>query len=254
MINNKNIPYFIIVALVAIIIIMSKCNTDLKQESFIANNNLKVSNDSLVIIKNKYGQEIAERGILISDMKGLKELNYELYKEVEELKKGTGNKPKIIIKTETKIVHDTVFVNTSITALNDSLYEIDFAYDTTYSGSNSRTIEGVATIGLVYLDSSKYNLVKSNKFKITKDQMNIDATLAIGEKDGQLKVWLKSDYPGFSTESIEAVTLDPEIHPELRDLNKKSFTIGPYIGIGIGQNFTLSPSIGVGVQWAIFKF
>lgn len=254
MIKKANIPYLIIGVLIIIIAVMSKCNSDLKEESFIAQNNLKVSNDSLIVIKNKYGQEITERGVLISDMKGLKELNKKLYDEVKKLEKGTGIKTQVLIKTETKIVHDTTYLQSDITALNDSLYEIDFSYDTTYTGTNSRAIKGIATIGLVHLDSSKYNLVKQSSFKLTKDEMNIDATLAIGQKDGELKVWLESDYPGFSTESVDAVTLDPEIHPELRQLNNKKFTVGPYLGIGIGQNFTLSPSIGVGVQWAVFKF
>lgn len=255
MINKTNIQNLIIIFLVIIILIISKCNRNLKQDNFIANNNLKVSNDSLVVIKNKYGEEIAERGVFISDIKGLKKLNKELYDEVAKLKNGTGAKPQVIIKTITKIIHDTTYLNTDIIALNDSLYEINFSYDTTFTGSNKRTIEGVATIGLVYIDTSDYNLIKRSNFKLTKDEMNIDATLALGQKDGELKVWLKSDYPGFSTESIEAVTLDPKIHPELRTLlNNKKFTVGPYIGIGIGQNFILSPSIGLGVQWAVFKF
>lgn len=254
MMNKKNIPYAIIGVLIAIILVLSKCNTDLKSENFIANNNIEVVQDSLTTIENKYGDVYAERGVLITDLKGLKDLNEDLYDEVKKAKKGTNIKPQVVIKYETKVVHDTIDLSTNTISLNDSLYKLDFAYDTTYTGSNSRSIAGNLFIALQQNDSLKYNNLLSKSFQITKDEMNIDATLILGQKEGDLKVWLKSDYPGFNTDAIEAVTLDPKVHPELRKINDKKFSVGPYVGIGVGEGLKLSPSIGVGVQYSIFKF
>lgn len=32
------------------------------------------------------------------------------------------------------------------------------------------------------------------------------------------------------------------------------FSVGPYVGIGIGENFKITPQIGVGVQFSVFRF
>tara|TARA_R110000796_G_scaffold44977_2_gene109241 strand:- start:475 stop:1245 length:771 start_codon:yes stop_codon:yes gene_type:complete len=253
---NKNTLIYIL--LVGIILLLAKCNSDansnLDAQTIISQNNIEVLNDSIKTIKFNNGTLISERGVLITSKEDLKELNKDLYEDIKDLEKTIPNmKPTVVVKYITKIEHDTTYIKSNIVALNDSTYRLKFNKDTTYNENNSRHLEGSITINILK-DSSKFDSLDVSKVTISKDIMNMDATLALGMKDGKLKVWLKTEYPGFQADEIDAVTLDPNIHPELRKLNNKKFSIGPYVGFGIGQNLSISPSIGIGVQYSLFKF
>ena len=256
-ISNNNL---IITVLIVVIMLLAKCNHDSNNEykklELISQNNIEVLNDSINNYRTVNGSLIQERGVLIATEKELKDLNMELFQVVDDLKKELPNKskPQLVIKTVTELIHDTTYLDASLLTTNDSSHTVNFSKDTTYSENNYRKLAGTIDFNLISDSCSVYNSVKLGDVKITKDEMKMDATLVLGTKDDKLKVWLKSDYPGFNAESIDAVTLDPDIHPELRKLNNKKFSVGPYIGIGVGQNFTLTPSIGVGFQYNLLKF
>tara|TARA_Y100000389_G_scaffold51024_1_gene46747 strand:- start:1139 stop:1927 length:789 start_codon:yes stop_codon:yes gene_type:complete len=250
---------FIIALLVGVIILLVKCNSDsrkdLKAQIIISQNNIQVLNDSVKYLKGKNGQFIAERGVLIADKKSLKELNSELYDKVNGLEKSIPNlKPKVVIDYKTKIEHDTIYISSDLKTVNDSSYIVNFKKDTVYDENNSRSLAGEISIGLLVDSISKYNNVKVSNVKLTKDIIDMNATLVLGTKDKELKVWLESNYPGFEASKIDAVTLDPSIHPELKKLNNKKYSVGPYVGLGIGQNLSILPSFGIGIQYSIFKF
>ena len=250
---------FIIALLVGVIILLVKCNNDsrkdLKAQIIISQNNIQVLNDSVKYLKGKNGQFIAERGVLIADKKSLKELNSELYDKVNGLEKSIPNlKPKVVIDYKTKIEHDTIYISSDLKTVNDSSYIVNFKKDTVYDENNSRSLAGEISIGLLVDSISKYNNVKVSNVKLTKDIIDMNATLVLGTKDKELKVWLESNYPGFEASKIDAVTLDPSIHPELKKLNNKKYSVGPYVGLGIGQNLSILPSFGIGIQYSIFKF
>lgn len=250
---------FIIALLVGVIILLVKCNSDsrkdLKAQIIISQNNIQVLNDSVKYLEGKNGEFIAERGVLIADKKSLKELNSELYDKVNGLEKSIPNlKPKVVIDYKTKIEHDTIYISSDLKTVNDSSYIVNFKKDTIYDENNSRSLAGEISIGLLADSISKFNNIEISDVKLTKDIVNMNATLVLGTKDKNLKVWLESNYPGFEASKIEAVTLDPSIHPELKKLNNKKYSIGPYVGLGIGQNLSLTPSFGIGIQYSIFKF
>lgn len=257
--NHKSIDYKIITIaiLVIVIIFLQKCQSGATQEAYILKNNLAVSQDSVTHYKTKQGTLVYEKGVLISTSKSLSELNYSLQQEVKQLKKDIDAEPTIIIKEEIVIIHDTVLVeNVTTRWLNDSTFNVVFSHDTIYDTiGNSRSIAGSLVSEIRKLDSNKYS-VNVTEFMLTEDEMVMHSTLAIGEtEDKKLKVYVTSKYPNFNAKSIDAIILDPNIHPELRKLsNNKKFTVGPYIGIGIGQNFTFTPSFGIGLQYSLFKF
>lgn len=257
---NYNIPTknLFIGVLLIIILFLAKCSGDIndkyKAQQIISKNNIGVLTDSIKTYKSKNGTLISERGVLIADKKELKELNIGLYEKVEDLEKSIPNmKPQVVIDYQTIIKHDTVYLNTSLVSNNDSTYTITFTKDTTYSEGNSRELSGSISINLE-ADTSKFNNVVVGEVELSKDITHMNATLVLGNKDGQLKVWMESEYPGFEPSEIDAVTLDPKIHPELRKLDKKRFSVGPYIGLGLGENLSIKPSIGVGVQYNLIKF
>jgi len=250
---------FIIALLVGVILLLVKCNNDsrknLEAQSIISKNNIQVLNDSVKYLKGENGQVIAERGILIANKKDLKEINSQLYNKINDLEESIPNlKPKVVIDYKTKIEHDTVYISSDLEFINDSSYIVNFKKDTIYDENNSRSLEGKISIGLLADSISKYNKVKVSDVKLTKDIINMNATLVLGTKDKELKVWLESKYPGFEASKIEAVTLDPSIHPELKKLNNKKYSVGPYVGLGIGQNLSILPTFGIGIQYSIFKF
>ena len=84
--------------------------------------------------------------------------------------------------------------------------------------------------------------------------MYFNAEIVFSEKDDKIIASVISKHPGFSAESIQPVTLDPKLHPELKKLNNKRFIIGPYIGIGLGSNLQLAPQIGIGLNYKIIAF
>lgn len=262
---NKEIStnHIIIAVLIGVILLLAKCNSDVnskyKAEQIINQNNIEVLNDSVKTYRTKNGSLISERGVLIAEKDDLKSLNKDLYDKVNELEKSIPDmEPQVVIEYRTKIVHDTVYLNSDIVAINDSTQKITFNKDTTYVGNNYRNLAGAIWVHLKADSTNIYNKVELGDVLITKDEMNIEATLVLGYKgegkDKVLKVWLETKYPGFQADEIEAVTLDPMIHPELRKLNNKRHSIGPMIGIGIGQNFQFQPVIGIGYQYSLFKF
>lgn len=244
--------------LILAILILVKCNSDTsktyKKQQLTSQNNIETLNDSLYQFKAKNGSLITQSRILISDKKDLKSLNKELYKTVRELEKDIQNiKPQVVIKWKTRIVHDTTYINPKTLYLNDSTFVLTFRKDTLYDEFNSRFIEGNFTINLID-SNSKYNKLRVSDIAITKDETNITASLVLGMKDDKLSVFLKSDYPGFDIDKVDAVILDEDIHPELRKLNnKKNISIGPYFGLGLGKDFNIQPSIGLGVQYNLIK-
>jgi hypothetical protein len=254
-----NISYMTIIAiLIGLIFLMTKCKNDqitkLESENIITKNNIEVLTDSIKTYKSQNGDLISERGVLVSTKRELKDLNKELYDEVKELEKEIPkSKASVVIKYKTKIVHDTLFIKSNLVSINDSTYKLKFDKDTIYDENNSRHLSGVVTINLSK-DTNNYSGLTVSHIKLTKDIVNMDATLVLGTKDDKLKVWVKSDYPGFNTDEIDAVTLDPNIHPELKQLNKKKHSIGPVIGVGINHELKVVPMIGIGYQYNILKF
>ncbi len=252
---NKN--HIIITLLIGIIILLAKCNSDVnsnfKKQEIITKNNISVLKDSVKKYKTSNGNFISERGILIADKKELKDLNRDLYDNINRLEKELNAKPKVVISYKTKIIHDTVYLNNEREFINDSTVLVSFYKDTSYNKNNSRNLEGEILIELIK-DSTDFNDIVINHVKITKDDIKIDGNLILGMKDGELKVWFESSYPGLDVDEIEAVTLDPDIHDELKKLNNKRWSVGPYVGIGVGENLKISPSIGIGIQFKLFKF
>ena len=88
-------------------------------------------------------------------------------------------------------------------------------------------------------DSTKLDLKIKNEYSII-----------IGEeKDGFLKkksfVEIINKNPYSMTESLRTYEVSQK---------KKKFSIGPYIGYGIGVNFIPQATVGIGLTYSLFKF
>lgn len=241
----KDISFFLNLTLIGVLIILSKCNTNLKEENYALDNNLKVLTEKTNKLELQNGRVVYDRGVLLTDIGRLQELNKDLYKKVKEFEE---LKPQTVVTSKVSIVRDTFYLNNNIQKLTDSTYKVKFCYDTVYNETSSRTLRGLMLL------SKTNDSLDIEKFKITEDVIRMNNTLMLGEKDGRITVWLHSDYPGLSVEEIDAVILDSKKHPILKKLNNKKFSIGPYVGVGINGDFRLEPTFGIGLQYRIFKF
>jgi hypothetical protein len=235
--------------LIASLITMYKCNNlinnklkiDLEKEK----NNTSVLSGKVETFKNENQRIIFERGVLLTDKKDLEKYNKRLFDEINKLK---GIKPNTVINSINKVDIDTFKLISSISKNTDTTYTIDFSHDTMYTQYDGRSLKGILDL-LVKKDT-----ININRFLITQDILKIKKTIIIGEKDNQIKVWISSEFPGFSSEEIDAVILSEKMYPFLKKLNNKKFSVGPYIGISYDSKTIVRPNIGIGLQYNLLKF
>lgn len=230
-------------------------NSELKKENLISINNSNILKDSLIKYKTKSQSLINEKGVLISDMNTLKSINNDLYKDIKKLQKNIPHKvkPIVAVSVESKISNKLDSTKTTLSVLNDSSYTIEFKKDTSFGNNNARRLYGNLSVN-IYNDNTNIPRLNVGKVYIEKDEIDLSASLLLGLKDGELKVWLTSDYPGFDASKIDAVTLDPDIHPELKKLNNKRHSIGFSAILGFTPEMKVVPVVGFGYHFSIKKF
>lgn len=179
-------------------------NHKLKQQLTVADHNIKALNDSIRITIDKQGKEEANKLALLTDkVSNLEKLNTELYAEVKNIK----GKVSTIIKTDIKVLHDTVPLIVKA-GLVDSTVRADFSFDTTYSPGNFRKLSGYTKYSL------KDNLSSGT---LTRDELGIKLVTGIKNLDkGKPEIFIKSDYPGLSVSSLDGAVLDPNLFKRKR--------------------------------------
>lgn len=224
--------------LIALLLFLSIASIDScvrnKAELKDANQNLIALNDSVRYVKNKNGALEAQKALLIADNKDLKKLNSDLQ---DELKSERG-KVIYIDKIQTKIVHDTTYIHTELV---DNKFA--FAYDTTYSKGNSRTLAIEGEVNGNDVDC-----------KIVKDEFSVAIVTGIKKENGVAQIFVRSDYPGFNVSSIDGAILSQDDPIFAQDAKKKHFIIGPQVGIGVSAGLKLTPYIGAGLTYKIIAF
>lgn len=186
-----------------------------------ANHNIIALNDSIAYYTNRLGNEVATRLIYETDLKGLKQLNKDLYEEINALKL---KKPETVIKyvTETTLPqNDTIFL------VEDNRLDNDFEFSDEWRSLN----------GNVKLIDNNLNL------SIYKETINSDFIVSL-DKDNRIHI--TSSCPYIKVNNIEGFTLPKQ--------KQKHFHVGPMIGIGLGSEFKVEPFIGVGLTYSIFSF
>jgi hypothetical protein len=184
--------------------------------------NLDALNDTVRIQKNKAGEATYVRKTLLADKKSLEKLNKDLKDELDKQEGKVIVIEKVI--TETKV--DTHYVNNYLTSYQNGNYSLDWKYDSLFSVNNYRKFSG-------------------------KSFFTVDT------------IFVTPKYPGMKITEIEGAVIDPHKSDVLKTMfpNKK-WSVGPYVGIGIGAGYGLNGNpiagpvfnIGLGVQYSLFKF
>lgn len=198
--------------------------------------------------KNKVGELEFSKNILVSEKKDLANLNKELSDELKKTKGDVYELNKYIIYLKGRPQP----IPTSIT-ITDSIIKLDWEKDTIFNVGNSRFIKGQTKFkAKIFKDSIIFSDVST---LLINDDIKLTVFQGFREKDGNLEVFVRSNYPGFELKDLNSVIVDPKEHPILQKFSEKPkrFGIGFYGGYGLGIN-GFSPQIGIGLQYNIIRF
>ena len=247
--NKQRNTLLLLVIIMGIILLISfKSCTNANNQIKINEQNIKALNDSVRYNKNKVGDLEASKNVLITEKKGLGDLNNDL---ATELKKEVGKVyelNKFILSLKNK-PGDTVWMVNTLIKYPNGEYGLAWTHDTLYTGYNGRSIAGVSKFRI------KDSVIVPTSTFISKDEVNFSIVTGLRQKGDDLEIFIRSDYPGFNVTGIEGAVIDPKNNPILKKYTvQKKWGVGPYVGVGVGINLKPSIQIGIGVHYSLFRF
>lgn len=243
LLKKINLNTILIIAIVIISILwLRQCNrtSNLNDDLKIANMNRIALLDTITTYETKSGKLVFEKNALIASGKELEQLNSDLAKEVKDLK----NNPKIIIKTVTKIVHDTTYLNNTIIKYADGSTGLKWKRDTVFT-PDSLNYQSLAGESRFLIDTVSGEVIDKGTILSTNEfGMSFTTGLTTG-KDGY-EIFIKSDYPGFKATQINGAIIDKKMIKS----NESSIAFGPSLGYGIifGNNGNVNHGVIIGVS------
>jgi len=209
----------------------------------ITEQNNKALNDSLRVSETKRGDLIVSKNVLIAEKGNLKDLNSDLS---DELKKVKG-KVRELTKIVGEISADTVKITNTLIKYPDGSLGLEWEHDTIYSTDNERHLTGISKFKLDSL-----GIVTPLETTITRDEILFKLVTGLREKDGNVEIFVTSDYPNFGVIELDGAIIDPKKHPIMKKFtDKKRWGIGPYVGLGLNVNTTPTANVGLGVSFGI---
>ena len=254
--SNKTLVTFIAGA-VFVLFFLKQCNqiSNLKQDVKFAQedadrnlNNFKASQDSVTVLRNNNGDQLAEIRSYEFDLSQLQESQKSLtkkYKKALALNKDLNN-VNSLISAELEI-KDSIDIKTNTEVIDTTTSRITFNSDKDFGNGNTRILSGFST---VKYDFGKFEVLDT-KFEL-KQTLSLMAAIEAGE-DGADRLKLSTSYPGLEIKDIENINL---VNTRLnRKFEKKA---GWGIGIGVGYGINLNnnqvistgPNIGIGIYWS----
>ena len=253
--GNKNTLTFVLGALF-VLLFLKQCNqvASLKQDvkyaqedANIALNNLKASQDSVTVLRNDNGDQLAQIRSFKVDL-SIKDNNLikmtKKYKNALDLNEDLSD-VNSLISAELEI-KDSLLANASVTQIDSTSAEVTFTSNEDFGNGNSRSLFGTS---IIKYDFGQFKVLDS-KFELTQ---TLSLMAAIENIDGADRLKLSTSYPGIEIKDIENINL---INTRLnRKVQKKagwSIGIGVQYGINLNNNQVIStgPSIGLGVYWS----
>lgn len=247
--NQRNILLLLILLLGLFSFMMVNRSRNLNNKLQISKQNNKALSDTVRVEKNKYGDLVASKNILVSKSKKINELNSKLGKELKKTK-GKVRQLNTLVGKLGKPIHDTLTIVNEVIKHSNSKYGLSWKYDTAYDESNRRHIAGISEFKVIDDDS-----IIPLTTTITEDVVEFNLTTGLREKNGNVEIFATSKYPGFEVLELDGAIIDPKKHPVLKKFTKKKkWSVGPYIGIGFGSDLNSSMQVGVGVSYSLIKF
>ena len=253
-INSKLFLYLILI--IISLLILKKCNgkDDSEFKISILEQNNRALSDSISFYRSENGALNFSISGYISDINNLKHTNKELY-DISKRQKGeilSLNNTNIILKQEIKDLMDALDKERSeqgdIIRINDSTYVAPWKLHYDWKNGNYDIFHGETFI--LVGDSS--NLTHKETF-LTRRESSVNLIFGQRVENGNLRVFVESDYPGLTTSSLQGVLIDPNSSKYIKGLiNKKQYfpnTRSVGIGFSVGYNvLELKPYVGVGIN------
>ncbi len=248
--NAKNQRNILIIILILLLVGFGYGVTrmsSLKNQLAISEQNNKALSDSVRVNKNKIGDLEFSKNILVAEKNELASLNQDLANELDKEKGKVRELTKIVGSINNT---DTVYIENTLIVYADGTHGLQWEHDTIYDEENSRHLAGISKF---IVDST--GAITPLETEITKDVINFNIVTGLREKDGNIEVFARSDYPNFEVSELNSVIIDPKKHPVLKKFTRpKRIGIGPYLGVGVGSSFKPELQIGLGVQYSIIRF
>jgi len=277
----KSKTFLVIMVIIMALSLGRSCakTRDMERKNKKQEQNIAALTDTIRMEKTKSGkQEVTIAGFVVST-KELEKLNKDLSNELKDQKGRVISLGKIIfqLKQDTAVLRARINYLESIMSqpiqINDSTYNIPWLLKYDWDSTNYDIYKGQTSIGItakkpvsIFLlsDNKTYNTqfdnqfnasfdLKHNKTELLERTTQIDLTFGQEIIDHQLRVFVKTRYPGFSAKSLAGVLIDPNTNPYIKGLMKKkkwfpntwSVGIGPSLGYNI---LTFKPYLGIGVN------
>jgi hypothetical protein len=215
--------------------------------------NIKAMTDSLRV-SNEGGREVYSKYVTEFDnIRQLRRTMPELFAEI----KGIKNLASVTnVSNFNYTYNDTITnINTDSKQLNDSTYVLHWLYT-----RENRTLEGQTMVNLsrhtdhIECDGKEYLLEKvlnlsSSGTDILRDEMKMKVTVGVRKNKGYDEIFVLPNNENVIITDIKGARIEKK---------KLRWSIGPYVGAGVGVNtngtFTPSVQFGIGIQYNIIKF
>ena len=255
-IKRKDLVLLGVIAIL-LLFIFRQCesNSNLKSKIDIQNSNLVALNDSIRLQKNKAGEATYVIKTLLADKDNLILLNKKLKEELDKQKGKVVYLSNIAAKTKV----DTQYVYSYLSAYGNNKFSLDWKYDSIFFPDNYRKFSGNS---FFTVDTIK-NKVIPGITRINEDEIGFSLVTGLREKNKSLEIFVTPKYPGMKITKIEGAVIDPSKSDVLKSMfPNKRFSVGPYVGIGIGSGISLTGkprtgiffNIGMGIQYSLIKF
>ena len=253
---NRTLVTFVAGALLCLLF-LKQCNSieNLKQDVKLAQqdadrnlNNFKAAQDSVTVLRNDNGDQLAQIRSFEFDLSNLQNSQANLTKRYQKALALNKDLKKVnsLISAELEIT-DSLDVATSTEVVDTTTSKINFESSRDFGNGNSRILNGYST---VKYDFGKFTVLDT-KFEL-KQTLSLMAAIEEGE-DGADRLKLSTTYPGLVIQDIENINL---VNTRLnrKDQKKSRWLVGFGVGYGINLNnnqvISTGPSIGVGLYWS----
>lgn len=261
--------FLVILIVILVLMIGRSCAKirDAQRMEDINQQNITALTDTIKIERTKSGSlEQSIAGYVLSE-KNLKKVNEDLYNRVKDEKGKVISLNRAVIQLWQEMAGLKEHINylESIMGqpvqINDSTFQIPWLLKYDWDPLNFDVYNGQSFVGLSIKPGYTWreaiadkNVIKLIHYKTEMIDRLSQVDLTFGQKveDDQLRIFITTKYPGFTTTSLSGVLIDPNTNPYIKDLMKKKKWIPNTWSVGVGPSFgydvlTLKPYLGIGV-------
>jgi len=263
--------FIVSIVIIFVLLFIRSCADirDYQRQIFIRDQNILALTDTIKTEKTKSGKLQESIAGYIATEKELRLLNESLFKEVADQKGQVLSLNKVVFQLRQDATQLRAHINylesiiNQPIQLNDSTYKLTWTKRYDWDKTNYDIFQGQTIVGLNIKPGYswreafelKYNIFDLIHYdsEIIGRETQIDLVLGQRVENKQLRVFVQSNYPGFTAKSLEGVLIDPNSNQYIQDLitkkkwfpNTWSIGVGPSFGYDI---FSKSTYLGIGVN------